>query len=309
MQDRRVVFQRTLQTQVSTVGVGIHSGKKVHLQLRPAAPNTGIVFRRTDLAQPVDIVAKAENVRETSMSTVLANGDVRIGTVEHLMSALAGLGIDNCYVDVSSEEVPILDGSAAPFVYLLKQAGIETQKAPKRFVEIKQAVEVRIGDKWARFEPFHGFKLDFQIEFDHPAFTDRTLNRAVFDASAETFAKAISRARTFGFMRDIEALRERNLALGGSLDNAVVVDDYRVINEDGLRYADEFVRHKILDAMGDLYLMGPVIGAFSGYKSGHELNNKLARAVFASADNFAYRTFESAPIGAAPAALGAPSFA
>ncbi len=279
-----MIRQRTLKNVIRATGVGLHTGEKVYLTLRPAAPDTGIVFRRTDLKQPVDIPATPLNVGDTQLSTTLIKDGVRVSTVEHLLSAFAGLGVDNAYVDVSAAEVPIMDGSAGPFVFLIQSAGIEEQNRPKRFVRIKRPVRVEDGDKYALFEPYDGFKVDFVIDFDHPAFASRT-RRATVDLSATSFVKEVSRARTFGFLRDIEALRQRNLAMGGSLDNAVVVDDYRVLNEEGLRYEDEFVRHKILDAIGDLYLLGhSLIGAFQGYKSGHGLNNQLLRALIATPD-------------------------
>jgi len=269
------------------------------LVLRPAAVDTGIIFRRVDLDEPVEIKASPENVGDTQLSTSLVKDGVRISTVEHLLSALAGLGIDNAYVDLSAPEVPIMDGSAGPFVFLVQSAGIEDQQAPKRFVRIKKTVQVEEGDKWARFEPFEGFKVGFTIDFEHPVFRQRT-QRAEVDFSTTSFVKEVSRARTFGFMRDIEQLRERRLALGGSLDNAVVLDDFRVLNEDGLRYEDEFVKHKVLDAIGDLYLLGhSLIGAFSGYKSGHALNNRLLQALLEEKDAWEQVTFddvESAPV-------------
>jgi UDP-3-O-[3-hydroxymyristoyl] N-acetylglucosamine deacetylase len=273
-----------LKTAIRATGVGLHTGEKVYMTLRPAAENTGIVFRRVDLDRPVDIPADPRLVGETTLGTTLVKDGVKVATVEHLMSALAGLGIDNVYVDLSAPEVPIMDGSAGPFVFLLQSAGIEEQDAPKRFIRIKKPVKVEDGDKWARFEPFDGFKVGFSIDFNHPIFTDRT-SSAEIDFSTTSFVKEVSRARTFGFMRDIEMLRDRNLGLGGSMDNAVVLDDYRVLNEDGLRYEDEFVKHKILDAIGDLYMLGhSLIGAFYGHKSGHELNNKLLRALEADAE-------------------------
>jgi len=276
-----MVKQRTLKNVIRATGVGLHTGDKVHLTLRPAAPDTGIVFRRVDLEPPVEIRACPHNVGDTRLSTTLMNGEVRVSTVEHLLSAFAGLGIDNAYVDVSAAEVPIMDGSAGPFVFLIQSAGIEEQARPKRFIRIKQPIEVRDGDKFARFEPYEGFKVEFTIDFDHPAFHDRA-KRAQVDFSTASFVKEVSRARTFGFLREIEQLRQQNLALGGSLDNAVVVDEYRVLNEEGLRYEDEFVKHKILDAIGDLYLLGhSLIGAFRGHKSGHGLNNQLLRALIA----------------------------
>jgi len=287
-----MIRQRTLKNIIRATGVGLHSGEKTVMTLRPAAPNTGIVFRRVDLPSPVEIRAKEENVVDTQLSTTLGCGDVRVATVEHLLSAMAGLGIDNAYIDLSAPEVPIMDGSAGPFVFLLQSAGIEEQMAPKHFVRIKQAVRVEEGDKWAQFEPFDGFKISFSIDFDHPAFVDRS-HEAHIDFSTTSFVKEISRARTFGFMRDLEQLRERNLILGGSLSNAVVVDDYRVLNEDGLRYEDEFVKHKVLDAIGDLYLLGhSLIGAFTGHKSGHRLNNHLLRALMADQAAWELVTFE-----------------
>lgn len=276
-----MIRQRTLKNVIRATGVGLHTGDKVYLTLRPAAPDTGIVFRRVDLPSPVDIKACPQNVGDTQLSTCLAKGKVRISTVEHLLSAFAGLGIDNAYVDVSAPEVPIMDGSAGPFVFLLQSAGIEEQNAPKKFIRIRHSVMVEEDDKWARFEAFNGFKVGFTIDFDHPVFKNRR-QEAVIDFSTTSFVKEVSRARTFGFMRDIEQLRERRLALGGSLDNAIVLDDYRILNEDGLRYDDEFVKHKILDAIGDLYLLGrSLIGSFAGFKSGHALNNRLLRTLLA----------------------------
>ncbi len=287
-----MIHQRTLKNPIKATGVGLHTGEKVLLSLRPAPPNTGVVFRRIDLEPPVAIRATAENVGDTALSTTLVRGGVRISTVEHLLSAVAGLGIDNLYVDVSAPEVPIMDGSAGPFVFLIQSAGIQKQPAPKRFIRIRRRVEVRDGDKWARFEPFDGFKVGFHIDFQHPAISS-AVQVAEVDFSTTSFVKEVSRARTFGFMRDIEMLRSRKLALGGSLDNAIVLDDYRVLNEDGLRYDDEFVRHKILDAIGDLYLLGnSLIGAFQGHKSGHALNNQLLRALLADETAWEYVTFE-----------------
>ncbi|MDA3915209.1 UDP-3-O-acyl-N-acetylglucosamine deacetylase [Oleiagrimonas sp.] len=287
-----MIKQRTLKNTIRATGVGLHTGDKVYMTLRPAPVNTGIVFRRTDFAEPVEIPSRCENVGDTRLSSTLVKGDVRVGTVEHLMSALAGLGIDNAYVDLSAPEVPIMDGSAGPFVFLLQSAGIEEQNAPKRFIRIKKPIKVEDGEKWARFEPFEGFKVGFSIDFNHPIFSKRT-SSAEIDFSTTSFVKEVSRARTFGFMRDIEMLREHNLALGGSMDNAVVLDDYRVLNEDGLRYEDEFVKHKILDAIGDLYMLGhSLIGAFYGHKSGHELNNKLLLALEANADAWEEVSFD-----------------
>lgn len=276
-----MIKQRTLKNCIKATGVGLHSGRKVLVTLRPAPAYGGIVFRRVDVTPAVEIPARAENVGDTRLSTSLARGEVRIATVEHLLSAFAGLGIDNAYVDVSAPEVPIMDGSAGPFVFLIQSAGIEEQSAPKQFVRIKRPVAVEDGDKWARLEPFDGFKVSFSIDFDHPLF-DETIKFAEVDFSTTSFVKEVSRARTFGFLKEIEMLREKDLALGGSLQNAVVIDDYRVLNEDGLRYEDEFVRHKILDAIGDLYLLGhSLIGAFRGHKSGHALNNRLLRLLLA----------------------------
>ncbi len=273
--------QRTLQNVIRATGVGLHSGEKVYLTLRPAPVDTGIVFRRTDLAPVAEIPARAEYVTETMLCTGLTHDGGKAMTVEHLMSALAGLGIDNLYIELSAPEVPIMDGSSGPFVFLLQSAGIVEQQAPKRFIRILETVEVRDGDKIARFEPYNGFRLGFTVEFDHPAIpTSRS--RAVVEFSTENYIKEVSRARTFGFMRDLEFMRERNLGLGGSMDNAIVLDEFRVLNDDGLRYADEFVRHKILDAVGDLYLAGhPILGAYEGFKSGHALNNTLVRALLA----------------------------
>lgn len=292
-----MIKQRTLKNTIRATGVGLHTGDKVYLTLRPAAADTGIRFRRVDLAEPVTIQATPDNVGETILSTTLVAGDVKISTVEHLLSAFAGLGIDNALIDVSAAEVPIMDGSAGPFVFLLQSAGVEEQDSPKRYLRIKRAIRVEDGDKWAAFEPYEGFKVTFTIDFEHPAFAEN-VKTATMDFSSTTFIKEVSRARTFGFMKDIEMLRRNNLALGGSLDNAIVVDDDSIINEDGLRYVDEFVKHKILDAIGDLYLLGySLVGAFTGYKSGHGLNNKLLRALLADTDAWEMITFdEDAPI-------------
>lgn len=291
--------QRTLKNSISARGVGLHSGKKVLMVLRPAAANTGIVFRRTDLDQPADVPARADLVGETAFGTSIVNGNAKVSTVEHLLSAVAGLGLDNIYVDLSAAEVPIMDGSAAPFVFLLQAAGIQEQNAPKKFMRILKTVRVTEGDKWAEFKPYDGFKLNIEIEFDHPVFRKRE-QTGVMEFSTTAFLKEISRARTFGFVKDLEFLRSRNLALGGTLENAIVLDDYRILNEDGLRYEDEFVKHKILDAIGDLYLIGgPVLGEFTGFKSGHGLNNKLLRAVLADAEATGVVSFaetEPAPI-------------
>jgi UDP-3-O-[3-hydroxymyristoyl] N-acetylglucosamine deacetylase len=274
---KSMIRQRTLKNVIRATGVGLHTGKKILLSLRPAPANTGIIFRRIDLDPVIEMKACPENVGDTRLSTTLVNGNVRISTVEHLLSALAGFGIDNAYIDLSSDEVPIMDGSAGPFVFLIQSAGVEEQNAAKQFIRIKQQVRVEDKDKWAIFEPFNGFKVGFIIAFDHPVFNEKNCS-AEIDFSTTSFIKEVSRARTFGFMRDVELLREKNLALGGSLDNAVVVDDYRILNDDGLRYEDECVKHKILDAIGDLYLLGhSLIGSFSGYKSGHELNNRLLK--------------------------------
>ncbi len=287
-----MIRQRTLKNVIRATGVGLHTGEKIYLTLRPAPVDTGIVFCRVDLEKPVQIQARPENVGDTRLSTTLTSGDVRISTVEHLLSAMAGLGIDNAYVDLSAPEVPIMDGSAGPFVFLIQSAGIEEQEAPKRFIRIKRPVQVEDGDKVARFEPFEGFKVGFTIEFDHPVFKANAQHSEI-DFSTTSFVKEVSRARTFGFMHEIEQLRDRKLALGGSLDNAVVLDNYRILNEDGLRYSDEFVKHKILDAIGDLYLLGhSLIGAFNGFKSGHALNNKLLRALVADTSAWEEVTFE-----------------
>ncbi len=290
-----MIKQRTLKNVIRATGVGIHTGQKVFLTLRPAAANTGIIFRRTDLDPVVDIPACPKNVGDTSLSTTLLakDGTTRISTVEHVLSAFAGLGIDNAYIDLSASELPIMDGSAGPFVFLIQSAGIEEQNAPKKFIRIKKPVEVREDDKIARFEPYEGFKVNFSIDFDHPVFKAHS-RQAEIDFSTTSFVKEVSRARTFGFMRDIEMLRERNLVLGGSMDNAIVLDDYRILNEDGLRYEDEFVKHKILDAIGDLYLLGhSLIGAFTGHKSGHALNNDLLHALMAEKDAWEEVTFEN----------------
>jgi UDP-3-O-[3-hydroxymyristoyl] N-acetylglucosamine deacetylase len=284
--------QRTLRNSISAAGVGLHSGAQIVMTVHPAAPDTGIVFRRTDLPERNAIPAMATNVGDTRLGTVLAHGAVRVSTIEHLMSAFAGLGIDNAVVDLTAAEVPIMDGSAGPFVFLLQSAGIEEQLTAKRFARILRTVEVRDGDKWARFTPHEGFRVNFEIEFDHPIL-QRSLSRAAMDFSSTLYLKEVARARTFGFMRDIETLRSHNLALGGSLENAIVLDDSRVLNEEGLRQHDEFVKHKILDAIGDLYLFGrPIIGEFTGFKSGHGLNNKLLRALLAERDAWEEVTFE-----------------
>ncbi len=288
--------QRTLKTLTHAVGVGLHSGQRVELTLRPAQPDTGIVFRRVDLAQPVDILASATAVSDTRLASTLAKGGVKVHTVEHLMSACAGLGVDNMYVDINAEEVPILDGSASSFVYLLQSAGIELQNAPRRFIRITKVVKVQDGqglsEKWARLDPYHGFKLSFEIDFDHPA-VDVTSQRVVFDMSTGSYSKDIARARTFGFTKDVETMRANGLALGGGMDNAIVMDDYKVLNAEGLRYDDEFVKHKILDAMGDLYLLGkPLLAHYSAFRSGHALNNKLLRELLLRTDAWETVSFE-----------------
>ncbi len=291
--------QRTLKNVIRATGIGLHTGKKVYLTLRPAAPDTGIVFRRVDLEPAVEIKAVCKNVGETTLSTTLCDGEVKISTVEHLLSAMAGLGVDNAYIDLNAPEVPIMDGSAGPFVFLLQSAGIVEQNKAKTFIRIKKPVVVEENGKWARFDPFNGFKVGFTIEFDHPVF-ESSKQAAEIDFSSTSFLREVSRARTFGFIRDVERLREQNLVLGGSLDNAVVVDDYRVLNEDGLRYEDEFVKHKILDAIGDLYLLGhSLVGAFAGYKAGHALNNMLLRKLVEQTDAWEeviYKEAEKAPI-------------
>jgi UDP-3-O-[3-hydroxymyristoyl] N-acetylglucosamine deacetylase len=284
--------QRTLKTKISTTGVGLHTGHKVEMTLRPAAPDTGIVFHRTDLPGAADLPALAHGVTDTRLATCLGEGENKVWTIEHLMSALAGLGIDNLHVDLSGPELPIMDGSAGPFVFLVQSAGIEEQAAPKRFIRVLKPVEVVQGDKVARFEPFEGFRITLSIDFKHPVF-ERSGNKAVVDFADQSYLREVSRARTFGFMQDVEAMRAQGLAMGGTLDNAVVMDEYRVLNPDGLRYADEFVKHKVLDCVGDLYLLGhPVIGAFSGHKTGHAMNNQLLRALLADAGAFETVTFE-----------------
>ena len=296
--------QRTLKSLTRAVGVGLHSGQRVELTLRPAPPDTGIVFRRVDLPDPVDIVMSATAVTDTRMASTVSSGNAKVATVEHLMSACAGLGIDNLYVDITAEEVPILDGSAASFVFLLQSAGIELQNVPRRFIRVLKPVEVREGtgaqEKWARLDPFHGYKLRFEIEFDHPA-VDSSGQLVEFDMSVGSYSRDIARARTFGFTKDVEMMRANGLALGGGLDNAIVMDDYKVLNSDGLRYDDEFVKHKILDAMGDLYVIGrPLLAAFSAFRSGHALNNKLLRELLSHQDAWEIVTFEDereAPAG------------
>ena len=284
--------QRTLKDSIRATGIGLHSGAKVFMNLRPAPPNTGIVFRRLDLPEPVDVPANALSVTDTMLGTTLERGGVKVSTVEHLLSAMAGLGIDNAFVELTAAEVPIMDGSAAPFVFLLQTAGIEEQKAPKRFVRVLKPVKVTDGDKWAILRPYNGFKVNFEIDFDHPVLKKHRQTMSL-DFSTTAFLKEISRARTFGFLRDLETLRAKDLTLGGGLDNAIVMDDYRVLNEDGLRFRDEFVRHKVLDAVGDLYLLGySLIGEFVGFKSGHRLNNQLVRAMLEQSESHETVTFE-----------------
>jgi UDP-3-O-[3-hydroxymyristoyl] N-acetylglucosamine deacetylase len=289
-----MIKQRTIKTIIAATGVGMHTGDKVSMTLRPAAPDSGIVFRRIDLPQPVDIRADPFRVGDTRLSSCLEADGVRVATIEHLMSALAGLGIDNIYVDLTTAEVPIMDGSAGPFVFLLQSAGVEEQPAAKRFVRILEPVTAKQGDKWASLAPYNGFKVSFSIEFEHPAFADSTKSVSV-DFSTTSYTKEVARARTFGFMQDVEWMRSQGLALGGSLGNAIVLDDYRVLNSDGLRYADEFVKHKVLDAIGDLYLLGhPLLGAFSAHKSGHALNNALLRQLLAQSGAWEFVTFDRA---------------
>lgn len=289
-----MIRQRTLKNIIRATGVGLHTGEKVYMTLRPAAPNAGVVFRRIDLPQPVEIKADPYHVGDTRLSSCLEQNGVRVSTVEHLLSALAGLGIDNLYVDLSAGEVPIMDGSAGPFVFLLQSAGIEAQPLAKKFIRILKPVEVTDGDKSARFAPHRGFKIEFSIDFDHPIFENSAKSVCV-DFATTSYVKEVSRARTFGFMQDVERMRAQGLALGGSLDNAIVLDEYRVLNNDGLRYEDEFVKHKVLDAIGDLYLLGhPVIGAFAAHKSGHALNNALLRRLLEQQDAWDYVSFERA---------------
>jgi UDP-3-O-[3-hydroxymyristoyl] N-acetylglucosamine deacetylase len=299
--------QRTIKTAIRATGVGLHTGEKVYMTLRPAAVNAGITFRRVDLDKPVDIKADPKLVGETMLGTTLVKDGVKVATVEHLMSALAGLGIDNLMVDLSAPEVPIMDGSAAPFVFLLQSAGIEEQQAAKRFIRIKKKIRVEADDKWAKLTPFNGFKVNFEISFNHPVFNKLSRDASI-DFSSTSFLKEVSRARTFCFLRDVETLREHNLTLGGSMDNAIVLDDYRILNEDGLRYSNEFVIHKILDAIGDLYLLGhSLVGEFSAHKSGHDLNNKLLRALLDDASAWEEVTFEDSR--KAPISYTAPAYA
>ncbi len=299
--------QRTLKTAIRATGVGLHTGDKVYMTLRPAAENSGIRFRRVDLDEPVDIPADPTLVGETMLGTTLIKDGVKVATVEHLMSALCGLGIDNINVDLSAPEVPIMDGSAGPFIFLLQSAGIEEQNAAKRFIRIKKVIRVEDGDKWAELRPFNGFKVNFEVYFNHPVF-NKINQQATIDFSSTSFLKEVSRARTFCFLRDVEALRERNLTLGGSMDNAIVLDDYRILNEDGLRYSNEFVIHKILDAIGDVYLLGrSLIGEFRAYKSGHDLNNKLLRALLQNEPAWEEVTFSDSRNS--PISYATPSYA
>jgi UDP-3-O-[3-hydroxymyristoyl] N-acetylglucosamine deacetylase len=299
-----VLKQRTLKSLTRAVGVGLHSGQRVEITLRPAAPDTGIVFRRVDLPSAIDIAVSAEAVTDTRLASTLSSGNAKVHTVEHLMSACAGLGVDNLYVDITAEEVPILDGSAASFVFLLQSAGIELQNAARKFIRVTRPVEIREGSgahaKWARLEPYHGYKLSFEIDFNHPA-VDSTGQRVEFDLSTDSYSRDIARARTFGFTKDVETMRANGLALGGGLDNAIVMDDYKVLNSEGLRYDDEFVKHKILDAMGDLYIIGkPFLASYSAFRSGHAMNNQLLRALLLQTDAWEVVTFPDerlAPVG------------
>jgi UDP-3-O-[3-hydroxymyristoyl] N-acetylglucosamine deacetylase len=287
-----VLKQRTLKKVISATGVGLHNGEKVEMTLRPAAPDTGIVFRRVDLPGSPEIKVEPHMVCDTRLCSALEHNGARVATVEHLMSALAGLGIDNIVIDLTASEVPIMDGSAGPFVFLLQQAGIVEQPVVKKFIRIKKTIEVQDGDKWVRFDPYFGFKIDFTIAFNHPVF-EHSGQRVLIDFADNSYIKEISRARTFGFMHEVEYLRSNGLARGGSLDNAIVLDEYRVLNSDGLRYDDEFAKHKVLDAIGDLYVLGhPLIGAFTAYKSGHAMNNQLLRNLLADADAWEYATFD-----------------
>ena len=284
--------QRTLKSAIKTTGVGLHTGARVDLTMRPAAPDTGIVFHRVDLPHPVSIPAHALNVGDTRLSSSLDKDGAKVSTVEHLMSALAGLGVDNLHVDVAGPELPIMDGSAGPYVFLLQSAGLEEQKMRKKYLRVKEPIEVRSDDKWARFEPHHGFVLDFTIDFPHPVFGSET-RRVVIDFAEHSYTKEVSRARTFAFMQDVEAMREAGLALGGSLQNAIVLDETRVLNSEGLRYDNEFAKHKVLDAIGDLYLLGhPLIGTYSAFKSGHALNNAVSRALLARPDAWELVSFD-----------------
>ncbi len=303
-----MLAQRTLKTLTQAVGVGLHSGQRVELTLRPAPPGTGIVFRRVDLAEPVEIHISAQSVTDTRLASTISSGQAKVHTVEHLMSACAGLGIDNLIIDITAEEVPILDGSASSFVFLLQSAGIELQKVPKQFIRVLKTVEVRDGQgeniKWAKLEPYDGYRLSFEIDFHHPA-VDSTGQQVVFDMGRDLYARDIARARTFGFTKDVEMLRSNGLALGGGLDNAIVMDDYKVLNSDGLRYDDEFVKHKILDAMGDLYLVGkPLIASYTAFRSGHAMNNLLLRALLDQTDAYEIVSFDD--VKKAPAGFALP---
>lgn len=299
-----MVFQRTIKQSIEAVGIGLHSGKKVGLRLRPAPEDTGIVFWRKDLPKPIAVHARATAVTSTTMCTILEQNGARIATIEHLMAALAGLGVDNLYVDLDSEEVPIMDGSSAPFIFLIQAAGVVDQGKPKKLIKIKKAVEVKDGDRWARLIPYNGFKIDFTIDFKHPVFRRQNQSLSI-DFSSSSFSNEVSKARTFGFLKDLEQLHAANLALGGSVDNAIVLNDYRVINQDGLRYSDEFVRHKILDAVGDLYLAGfGILGELQAYKSGHALNNVLVRELLADTNAYDIITLPSSPVNEREAASG-----
>lgn len=299
--------QRTLKTAIRATGVGLHTGEKVYMTLRPAPENTGILFNRVDLGGDASVRAEAGRVGETMLGTTLVEGEAKVATVEHLLSAFAGLGIDNCIVDLSAPEVPIMDGSSGPFVFLLQSAGIEEQSAAKKLIRVKKTIRVEDGEKWAELKPYRGFRITFDIDFNHPVFKKHS-RRSSFEFSTGTYLKEVSRARTFGFMRDIETLRAKNLTLGGSMDNAIVLDDYRILNEDGLRYEDEFVKHKILDAIGDLYLLGhSLIGEYNAYKSGHGLNNKLARALLE--DKASYEEVVFADPRKAPISYTSPAYA
>ena len=306
-----MLAQRTLKTLTTAVGVGLHSGQRVELTLRPAPVDTGIVFRRTDLPEPVEIPVQAQSVTDTRLASTISRGQAKVLTIEHLMSACCGLGIDNLYVDITAEEVPILDGSASSFVYLLQSAGIELQNAPKRFIRVLERIEVTEGQgeqaKWARLDPHEGYTLSFEIDFHHPA-VDATGQRVSFDMASGRYARDIARARTFGFTRDVEMMRANGLALGGGLDNAIVMDDYKVLNSDGLRYDDEFVKHKILDAMGDLYILGkPLLASYSAFRSGHALNNRLLRELLSRPQSYQVVTFDD--IRQAPKGLAEPASA
>ena len=289
-----MIRQRTINNTIHATGIGVHTGEKVYLTLRPAPVDTGVIFRRVDLDEPVEILAYAENIGDTTLSTCLAKGNTRVATVEHLMSALAGVGVDNLYVDLNAPELPIMDGSSGPFVFLIQSAGIEEQKARKKFIRIKRRVEIQQDDKLVKLEPYEGFKVTFGIDYDHPVINE-SQKSLTYDFSTTSYVKEVSRARTFGFLSDYEYIRKAGLALGASLDNAIVLDEYKILNDDGLRYPDEFIKHKMLDAIGDLYLLGhSVIGAFTGYKSGHSLNNQLLQKVISDKKAWEVVTFEDA---------------